>query len=468
MLEKAPRVCLIVDNPLRDLEGLVLLAWQLACAGARSWLVPMYDQGFDVPALKPDLVLVNYTRANNSDLIKTYKNAGILVGVLDTEGIAGKSSEHFAEMVASANCGRLVDLYCVWGESQYRAFIQKGTVPQNRLHVTGCPRYYYCAAPWRSALPVPGVRPGYVLINTNFPTVNPRFSSGPKHEIASMVKAGFSETFALQFIHDAGEAHRTLTAVAIQLAKLFPSVRFVLRPHPFERIAAYDELARLPNVEVRQEGTSLEWIASSRLLLHQNCSTAVEAAMLGVEAIALEWFNTPALRLDAATGVSRIANGEDDLIRMLGEALENRLPPAPFQVLEFRKKVFRELYFAIDGAATKRIADAILHTIRSASLSAAAIVASESPSIRGRFAHLTRTTLGYRTSGMVRRIYANRSIERRRIGKAFPIELVEDILNRIQAVASADRRWIARPATETYGRASRMLGGSSVELVEAS
>jgi hypothetical protein len=56
---EAPHVCLIVDNPLRDLEGLVLLGRQLAIRGAKVTLVPMYEQGFDVPAL---LVLMNYPR----------------------------------------------------------------------------------------------------------------------------------------------------------------------------------------------------------------------------------------------------------------------------------------------------------------------------------------------------------------------------------------------------------------------
>ena len=109
-----PHVCLIVDNPLRDLEGLVLLGRQLAAKGATVTLVPMYEQGFDVPALRPDLVLVNYTRPNNADLIKSYKRAGILVGVLDTEGIGGKNPDQFAEMVKSVGCTDLVgSLLCL-------------------------------------------------------------------------------------------------------------------------------------------------------------------------------------------------------------------------------------------------------------------------------------------------------------------------------------------------------------------
>ncbi|MET0710651.1 MAG: surface carbohydrate biosynthesis protein, partial [Tardiphaga sp.] len=229
-----PHVCLIVDNPLRDLEGLVLLGRQLAAKGATATLVPMYEQGFDVPALRPDMVLVNYTRPNNADLIKSYKRAGILVGVLDTEGIGGKNPDQFAEMVKSVGCTDLVDLYCVWGRAQHAAFLRRGTVPAAQLHATGCPRYDFCAEPWRAALPTPSIEPGYVLINTNFPVANPRFSDSSSAEEDSMVQAGFSREFARQFVVDAGKAYQSVVETSIRLAKHFKDVQFVLRPHPFE------------------------------------------------------------------------------------------------------------------------------------------------------------------------------------------------------------------------------------------
>ena len=152
----------------------------------------MYEQGFDVPALRPDLVLVNYTRPNNADLIKSYKRAGILVGVLDTEGIGGKNPDQFAEMVKSAGCTDLVDLYCVWGQAQHAAFLRHDTISTSLVHATGCPRYDFCAMPWRNALPKPSFAEGYVLINTNFPMVNPRFSGSSSSEEDAMVHAGFT------------------------------------------------------------------------------------------------------------------------------------------------------------------------------------------------------------------------------------------------------------------------------------
>ena len=466
MLE-APHVCLIVDNPLRDLEGLVLLGRQLATRGAKVTLVPMYEQGFDVPALRPDLVLVNYTRPNNADLIKSYKRAGILVGVLDTEGIGGKNPDQFAQMVKSAGCTDLVDLYCVWGHAQHDAFLRNGTVPPDLLHATGCPRYDFCASPWRAALPKPSVASGYVLINTNFPTVNPRFSNSSTHEEAAMVQAGFSREFARQFIADAGQAYRAVLDMSIKLARHFSDVQFVLRPHPFENIRSYDRLAELPNAHVIQDGTSIEWINGARLLVHQNCSTAIEATMLNVEPLSMEWFNTSALRLQAATSVSRSAGSEADLIELVKQALDERLPPVTPDTGEARRQIISDLYTAVDGVSSSRVTDAVLGTIEAARRGKRVKPGSAPPSARGIAAAAVRRVLGYKASSALRRSYSAPEIEQRRLGKAFAPELVNSVLRRICMASGDGRNFVACPVPGSSRWTARAMSGASLQLMEA-
>jgi len=463
-----PHVCLIVDNPLRDLEGLVLLGRQLAAKGATATLVPMYEQGFDVPALRPDMVLVNYTRPNNADLIKSYKRAGILVGVLDTEGIGGKNPDQFAEMVKSVGCTDLVDLYCVWGRAQHAAFLRRGTVPAAQLHATGCPRYDFCAEPWRAALPKPSIEPGYVLINTNFPVANPRFSDSSSAEEDSMVQAGFSREFARQFIVDAGKAYRSVVETSIRLAKHFKDVQFVLRPHPFENIASYDVLAELPNFHVRQDGTSLEWISGARLLVHQNCSTAIEATMLKVEPLSMEWFNTPSLRLDAATRVSRGAGSESDLLELVQQGLDGRLPPVGRDTEQFRQQIIVDLYTAVDGANSSRVIEAVLGAIAAARGGKRGDASQlPQPSLRGVAAEAIRRVLGYKTSSALRRSYSAPENERRRLGKAFAPEMVNSALQRICAASGDGRNFVAQRVTGNTRWMSRALSGASLQLTEA-
>ena len=275
-----PRVCLVVDNPLRDLDGLVLLGRELAQSGIETMLTPMYEQSFDVAAFEPDLVLVNYVRPNNRDLLIRYKEKGIRVGVLDTEGAGGRSASEFAQLVAHGGAADIVDFYCVWGPAQLEAL---APLLGERLRLTGCPRYDYCAQPWRQALHRPDLPPGYVLINTNFPTVNPRYSGGARDERRTVVRVGFSKDMANAYLAAAQRALAGMVELSGKLAERLPEQRFVLRPHPFESMDVYRELERLPNFSVRQQGTSLDWLEGASLLLHLNCSTAVEATMLGVE-----------------------------------------------------------------------------------------------------------------------------------------------------------------------------------------
>jgi surface carbohydrate biosynthesis protein len=445
-----------------------LLGRQLAAKGAIVTLVPMYEQGFDVPALRPDMVLVNYTRPNNADLIKSYKRAGILVGVLDTEGIGGKNPDQFAEMVKSVGCTDLVDLYCVWGQAQHAAFLRRGTVPAALLRATGCPRYDFCAPPWRAALPKPSVEPGYVLINTNFPVANPRFSDSSSAEEDAMVQAGFSREFAHQFVIDAGKAYRSVLETSTRLAKHFTGVQFVLRPHPFENIASYDTLAELPNFQVRQDGTSLEWISGARLLIHQNCSTAIEATMLKVEPLSMEWFNTPSLRLEAATRVSRGAGSESELIELVQRGLDGRLPPVAKETEQFRHQIIGDLFTAVDGANSSRVTAAVLDAIATARGGKRDGPSTlPPPSLRGVAAETIRRALGYKASSALRRSYSAPENERRRLGKAFAPETANSVLQRICAAAGDGRNFVAQRVTGNTRRMSRALSGASLQLTEA-
>ena len=108
------KVCLIVDNPLRDLEGITLIAWHLAKQNISCFIVPMYCQAFDVLSIKPDLILVNYIRPNNVNLLMRYKKENIKIAVLDTEGSPGNDMDYFAKLISKIKHRNILDLYCLY------------------------------------------------------------------------------------------------------------------------------------------------------------------------------------------------------------------------------------------------------------------------------------------------------------------------------------------------------------------
>jgi surface carbohydrate biosynthesis protein len=360
-----PRVCLVVDNPLRDLDGMVLLGWTLAQKGAEVFLVPMYQQAFEVAALVPDLVLVNYLRPNNRRLVEAYSKAGILVGILDTEGGVFVSVEKGLTNLVAKSEPSNVDLYCVWGQRQYDSFIEHNILPKENLYITGCPRYDFCAEPWKSALPhlqIDG-RP-MILVNTRFPVIFPRFQRRLGDEIDIMLKLGFEDSYISESVRQCFLVWAEMINAIAGLAKSFSKAVFVVRPHPFEDRRIYEQVFRdISNVRIIQERSSLPWINSSLLLIQKGCSTALDASFLGVEPVSLEWIDAPMLHNEAVAAVSHPAKSREHLFNIVENALNgNRLSPTP-EMKKQRQQIISNWFYAIDGKSSERVANAVLETI---------------------------------------------------------------------------------------------------------
>ncbi len=447
------RVCLIVDNPLRDLDGLTLVAWQLAQQDCEVWLVPMYEQAFDIRAVNADFVLANYARFNNRSHLCSYLEEGIRIGVLDTEGVGGKNADEFAKLVGSDIVAGLADLYCVWGPSQGNALVAQQVVSPGALRVTGCPRYDFCAPPWRNALAKPAIGEGFVLVNTNFPTVNPRFSAGAGQELRAMVKAGFEPAFAEAYIRDARIAQAGIITLLSDLVDQFPSVNFILRPHPFESAAPYQALAHKVNFEVRQEGTSIEWLSACKVLLHLNCSTAVEAAMLGKTAISPGWLDTPTLHIEGPHSVSLHASSPADLRAQFASCMDDMTTPLVHKSIE-------QSYYRIDGRSSQRVADAILETLGKAPRT----VALPNLPLSFRIILNMRRLLGYRFVRFMQDLGSSKEELKRRQGKLFTHDQVESILCRIQACAPGARAVEAKAMNNVLVAVPRWASGTSIRV----
>jgi surface carbohydrate biosynthesis protein len=440
---KQKSVCLVVDNPLRDLNGLVLLAYQLAKRGMDAWLVPMYEQWNEIQAIHPDAVLLNYIRSNNRNHAMSYLRKGMMVGVLDTEGVGGRNPEEFAALVSTTGYAGLFDLYCLWGSVQRSALLDAEVIPDAIASLTGCPRYDFCAQPWRQLLLRRESRP-YVLVNTNFPTINPRFSTGREAEIAAMVSAGFDLNYARQYTEDTKRALVGMIALLEQLLTAFPDRHFVLRPHPFESPEGYKSLRSFTNLDIRQEGTSVEWVAHADALIHLNCSTAVEARMLDVPALSPSWLDAPTLHVLFPSELSLHHNSAEEFREQLEDILNSprRASPQPSQAIE-------KYYHHIDGQASARVADAVLAAI-------------ESKSRRGVPA-LPAIPLGFRIKSWVRSLAGTRLVhalakrQHRVQAKSFSVKQVGALLAGIQQVDELPASVTVEARVHPHGESQSVL-----------
>lgn len=69
-----------------------------------------------------------------------------------------------------------------------------------------------------------------------------------------------------------------MVLLAVKLSDKFKDWNIVIRPHPGEDIKIYEELClNIDNIFVENKGPVSPWILASSVLIHNNCSTAIEA-----------------------------------------------------------------------------------------------------------------------------------------------------------------------------------------------
>ncbi len=426
------KVCLIVDNPIRDLEGIILIAWHLAKKNIICYIVPMYCQAFDVISLKPDLVLVNYLRPNNVNLLLRYKKENIKICILDTEGSPGKDLSKYASFVNKIKEKKLVDMYCLWGEEQYKAFKEKKLFNDNIVKITGCPRYDFCVYPYNQTLPKLFCKKRFILINTTFPVGNPKFTRDFKIEEKAMVDMGYDKVFAKNYAKDSFNANRKLVNILSKICQSFPNFDFVLRPHPFESSMPYKKLLKNKNFQICQTQTAIEWLNCCEALIHLNCQTAIESVMMNKEPISIEWINTPHLKAQGPPGnLSHNANNFEELSNYINNIINNKMLKPSKKMINERNHLIKSRLFNNDGFSSFRVSKVINELLLTNKTSLTL-------DHKNKFNHkqVAREVLGFKIFHWIRRVIQGQKAEFRRNEKNFTLKEVELIIKRLNKIDS--------------------------------
>lgn len=357
------KVAIVLDSPKRDLLGVVLISYQLLKLNADVFIVPMYNQGYDIPLIAPDVVIVNYTRINNLPLLKQYRSLGIVVIVMDTEGgvlseSGSDAPDNWAKLFRNSRLNTVVDGYFFWGPRVHTSFVEHSGLPAERLKVTGCPRYDLCHQVWQKMLDYP--RRDYVLINTNFSSINPAFTASVDSEVSIFKQVGWERNYVHQLFEELKRVFPLYLDVIARLAAANPEKTFLLRPHPFERVAFYERhFAAYANIVVDGSGNVLNAIRNADAIVHLNCGTAVETVLLGKVPISMEFLNSATMRQHAPLPSSISCKAHDfDELNLLVNRPDVRAACCATQ--ELIENVISPWFSRIDGNAARRVAEATI------------------------------------------------------------------------------------------------------------
>ncbi len=435
----SPRITLIVDHPQRDLAGIVLTALELCRRGAACYLVPHNTQDREIWALEPDFVLLNFARRGAEDLARGLMHAGIGFGVLDTEGAVWDTPDAYSELLwTETNLRDQVRPLCVWGPSLADHLVKKGFFSEGQIHVTGCPRFDFYHHSWRSVLDGDWDASPRILINTNFHTVNSRFVSRQLNEKQLREVYHWDEERIATFLDRETRAINGVIALVDALARDFPELKIVLRPHPFERPDTYHRaLGHVQQLEINKHGPVQQQIAHALAVIQRSCTTALEAAFSGVPALSPQWIEAPVL-IPLSESVSLPCDTYTDMREAIASIMSSSYR-VPDQIARAIERVTHDWFSVIDGQSHLRVADAVLSSTSSHSIDRGVCTrylyglngTHQSPGER--IGRLTRRYLGLNPEFSFRRMRTASTTFWDRSDKAFSCAEVAAIVQRIEA-----------------------------------
>jgi surface carbohydrate biosynthesis protein len=280
-------VLLPIETANRELDGKLLLALFAAAAGFRCHIGVM--SRIQSPGFPRGIYISKSVRFAKQ--VKQMARLGHAVVAWDEEGLARFNDEAHSSRI-EPEALQIPSLLLAWGEDNAALWRRHLFYKGNALVATGNPRidllrpelrglYRQAAQSYREKFGP------FVLLNSNFGIVNHFKAAGRKPKVG----AKSHDPAAFVAFRQGVEKHKRnlfeafLAAVPDIAAELHPYT-LVIRPHPSEDHAAWKRAAQgLDNVAVVYEGPVVPWQMAASCLIHNGCTSAVEASVLGLPAL---------------------------------------------------------------------------------------------------------------------------------------------------------------------------------------
>lgn len=166
-----------------------------------------------------------------------------------------------------------------------------------------------------------------------------------------------------QSLKDGLLAHKAelFEAFLTMIPKLAEAVKpniLVIRPHPSENRQAWLDVAKgLKNVHVIHEGSIVPWLAAADVVIHNGCTSAVEASIIGTPALAYRPVRSDEFDMDLPNNLSQEFDDSEALVleaaKLVGTKSKKKLD-------ETRKRLLAQHVASLSGPlACERLLDEI-------------------------------------------------------------------------------------------------------------
>ena len=290
-----------VENQVRELDSKLLLACIAARRGFSSVIGSRRELDFKIASFPRGIYLSKSMTLRSIKMFKIMRKLGHEIVAWDEEALVHLPPEiYFSRRFSPVAIGYLSHLFA-WGQDNVDLWRKYPHLPPGLpIHITGNPRNDMMRPELRSlfAQDIAKIRDAcgeFILVNTNFNHVNsfrpaqglfqPVTTPGEEPRFGRSAR-GMTREFAEGFRDHKQGIFEDFKRLIPVLEAAFPEYTIVVRPHPTESHDAYHEIAaRCERVRVTNEGNVIPWLLASRAVIHNGCTTGVEAFVLNIPAI---------------------------------------------------------------------------------------------------------------------------------------------------------------------------------------
>ncbi len=285
-----------VENQVRELDAKLLIALFAARRGYRVILGSRAYLHFKIADIPCGIYVAKSMRSMSDFMFQIIRNVGHEIVAWEEEALVHPPADTFYSLRLSPNTLRHTSHLFCWGEDNRELVAGYPLLPDNvKLHVTGNPRGDMLRPELRGyfdpAVAAIKEKLGpFLLVNTNFSDVNPFIPAvglykNEEKTVFGQAGRGMTREFARGLYEHKLALFKAFLSLLEKMGET--ETRLVVRPHPSEDLGAYRELATdHKNIFVTNLGNVLPWLLASHGLLHNGCTTAIEAYAMGIPAIA--------------------------------------------------------------------------------------------------------------------------------------------------------------------------------------
>jgi surface carbohydrate biosynthesis protein len=286
MSHKSGNFILLVEIVDRELPANVLLGAELAGRGHAVWLIEKGRFRKSPASFPPSVVLEKGLTKGSLPRFRAVRGAGHVLAVMCQEGFIYRHSQDYISRRVCADTVRNIDYLLLWGEKQ-KQDLQGFLGDVRGFRVTGNPRFDLLHRRFRKCwetqeIDIRREHGEFILFTSRFSAVN-HF----RRELAETVDRR-RELYAGEAAKSVQERHEFLKRVFVdymdivdEIATRFPKLKFVLRPHPIENAEVWrTRYKHAGNILIRDHGAAIPWLIAARCVIHNACTTGIEAYML--------------------------------------------------------------------------------------------------------------------------------------------------------------------------------------------